>query len=450
MKKTMLLMLSVILVVVLAACGGKGNNANTPGNGAEPGANSGAGATNGAEAPKEEDAPKEPVTIKMFQFKVEIAEALAKMIADYEKENPNVKIQLETVGGGADYGAALKAKFAAGDEPDIFNNGGNQEMETWMEYLEDMSDQPWVGDVVDAAKDQISKDGKMYGMPMNLEGYGYIYNKDLFAKAGITELPKTLTQLNETAQKLQDAGITPFSNGYQEWWVLGIHNFNVALAQQDDPAAFIASMNDGTGKIPGNPIFEQWVNLLDTTVKYGNKNPLTTDYNTQVTLFASGEAAMMQQGNWTQVQIDGINPDLNLGVLPMPINDDPAKNDKLYAGVPNNWVVNNKSAVKEEAKAFLNWMVSSETGKRYVIEEFKFIPALKSIEVKDQEVLGDIANEVIAYSNAGNALTWNWTRMPDGVTQELGAAMQSYIAKKTTKEQMLEAFQKSWENLRKK
>jgi len=106
MKKTMLLMLSVILVVVLAACGGKGNNANTPGNGAEPGANSGAGATNGAEAPKEENAPKEPVTIKMFQFKVEIAEALAKMIADYEKENPNVKIQLETVGGGADYGAA--------------------------------------------------------------------------------------------------------------------------------------------------------------------------------------------------------------------------------------------------------------------------------------------------------------------------------------------------------
>ena len=47
---------------------------------------------------------------------------------------------------------------------------------------------------------------------------------------------------------------------------------------------------------------------------------------------------MMQQGNWTQVQIDGINPDLNLGMLPMPITNEP--NDKLFVGVPNYWVVN--------------------------------------------------------------------------------------------------------------
>ncbi|MCG3056498.1 extracellular solute-binding protein, partial [Escherichia coli] len=80
--------------------------------------------------------------------------------------------------------------------------------------------------------------------------------------------------------------------------------------------------------------------LFDLTLKYGNDNPLTTDYNTQVTQFAAGETAMMQQGNWTVNMITKINPDMEMGFIPMPISDDKEKNDKLAVGVPNNWVVN--------------------------------------------------------------------------------------------------------------
>lgn len=121
----------------------------------------------------------------------------------------NIKLDIQTVGGGADYGAALKTKFASNDAPDIFSNGGDAEMEMWIDRLEDLSDQPWVNDLVDMAKEPMTKDGKVYGMPMNLEGWGYIYNKDLFEQAGITELPKTYTQLADAAQKLEAAGITP-------------------------------------------------------------------------------------------------------------------------------------------------------------------------------------------------------------------------------------------------
>src|SRR5690606_9062915 len=117
------------------------------------------------------------------------------------------------------------------------------------------------------------------------------------------ELPKTIDELEAAAIKLQDAGITPFVNGYGEWWVLGNHFVNIPFAQQADPDAFIAGLNDGSAKIPGNEVFNQWVDLFDLTLKYGGKNPLQTDYNTQVTDFATGKAAMTQQGNWTQVQI---------------------------------------------------------------------------------------------------------------------------------------------------
>lgn len=302
-------------------------------------------------------------TVHIYQFKVEISEALASLKTEFEKEHPDIKLEVQSVGGGTDYGASLRAKFSSGDEPDIFTIGGNNERDMWLEYLEDLSGEAWAKDVKPLAAEQMTIDGKLYGMPMNLEGYGFIYNKDLFKKAGITEKPLTLTALREASEKLKAAGITPFANGYQEWFVLGNHNVNVPFAQQPDPEAFIAGLTDGSKTFAGDPIFSKWIDLLDLTVEYGNKNPLSTDYNTQVTMLASGEAAMMQQGNWTQGQIDGIDPNLNLGILPMPIDDTPEDNDKLYVGVPSNWVINKNSPVKEEAKVFLNWLVTSETGK---------------------------------------------------------------------------------------
>ncbi|MBO9605537.1 MAG: extracellular solute-binding protein [Paenibacillaceae bacterium] len=438
MKKMMIGGLALALTATVAAgCGNKDDGTKNAGS-ASPSAGASASAT-----------PKKNVTIKMFQFKVEIAEQLNKLIAEYEKQT-GVKIQVETVGGGADYGAALKAKFNSNDKPDIFNNGGYSDLDLWVDQLEDLSDQPWVKDLVKGAAEPMTKNGKLYGQPLNLEGYGFIYNKDLFAQAGITELPKTLTQLEAAAKKLQDKGITAFENGYGEWWVLGNHFVNLPFAQQPDPNAFIDGLNKGTAKISGNAAFDNWVKLFDLTLKYGNKNPLQTDYNTQVTDFATGKAAMMQQGNWTQVQISKTNPNIKIGFLPMPINDDAATMDKLPVGVPNNWVVNKNSAVKDEAKKFLNWMVTSDAGKKTITNEFKFIPAFTTIPA-DESVLGPLAADIIKYSKDGKTLTWNWFKFPGGESssKKFGDAMQGYVGKKFTKEQMLDDFQKTWDGLKK-
>lgn len=432
MKKRSFVVMSIVLMlsIVLAGCSTSNNE-------------------NAANTSNKVDSGKE-VTIKMFQFKVEIAAQLTKMIEEYESLHPGVNIEVETVGGGADYGAALKAKFNSNDKPDIFNNGGFTDLDLWVEHLEDLSDQPWVENLVDVAKEPMTKDGKLYGQALNLEGYGFIYNKDLFEKAGITEKPTTLAELEAAAVKLQAAGITPFVNGYGEWWVLGNHFVNIPFAQQADSDAFIDGLNKGTEKITGNETFDQWTQLFDLTLKYGNKNPLQTDYNTQVTEFATGKAAMTQQGNWTQVAISETNPEINIGFLPMPINNNAADMDKLPVGVPNNWVVHKNSTVKEEAKAFLNWMVSDKVGQRYITEEFKFIPAFKNIEA-DEKVLGQLAADIIDYSKQGKTISWNWFKFPGGEasSNEFGDAMQAYVGGQKTKEQLLEAFQKTWDSLKK-
>lgn len=139
---------------------------------------------------------------------------------------------------------------------------------------------------------------------------------------------------------------------------------NIAIAQQEDPDAFIQGLNNGTQSFRANKEVKDVIRMLDLTVQYGNENFLTTDYNSEVELFATGRTAILKQGNWVQSKIDQISPNMNIGFLPMPINDS-AENNALPVGVSNNWAVNKESSPekKKEAKKFLNWMVSSETGK---------------------------------------------------------------------------------------
>ncbi|WP_438495060.1 ABC transporter substrate-binding protein [Paenibacillus sp. IHBB 3054] len=432
MKRKFAFVIATVCTLIIAGCG-NGGNTNSGNNGTATNAPKESAATEATKAPAKD------VTIKMFQFKVEIAEQLNTLAELYEKET-GVKVEVETHGGGEDYGALLKAEIASGSEPEIFNNGGYTALVPYMDRATDLSDQPWAAKLIPTSKTPATVDGKLYGMPMNVEGYGLIYNKDLFTKAGITEEPKTLSQLKDAAAKLKAAGITPFE-ATNEWWSMGMHLVNVGLAHQPDPKKFVDDVKAGTQTFKGNAVFEQWLDLVDVIFDNAQDNKMTTDYATQVADFASGKAAMMMQGNWTQGDIDKIDPALNLGLLPLPISDEEGT---ILVGVPNNYVVNSKSAHPEEAKAFLNWLVSSETGKQYLTKEFKFIPAETDIETAAEDI-GQVA--VAVQEKSATALGWNWDMFPDGVTQGFGAAMQEYLGGQIGHDQLLEKLDKSVQDI---
>ncbi|WP_239617235.1 ABC transporter substrate-binding protein [Cohnella mopanensis] len=440
-KLSILSLLAVMLVTLISACG----KSNDKGSEASSQATSSAPASSAAESPAATEVAKKDVTIKVYQFKVEIAEALGKLAKEYEAET-GVKVDIETHGGGEDYSALLKATLAAGEEPEIFNSSGWSAFDPYADRAVDLSNEPWAKDLVEASKPQITRDGKLLGMPMNLEAYGFTYNKDLFAKAGITELPQTLDELEADAKKLKDAGIIPFALT-NEWWSMGIHTLNIALANQPDPAAFIDEIKAGTKSFKDDPIMKQWIRLVDIMFANGQDKAITTDYNTQVAEFASGKYAMIQHGNWIQGMVDEVDPSLNLGMMPVPLLDKP----NVFTGVPNNWIVNNKSAHPEEAKAFLNWLVTSEKGKKYITTDFKFVPALNSI-APNPDAVGKIAGDfsVFAPAHPDQVKTWNWDRFPDGITQQWGAAMQEYLGKQIKSDQLLEKLDKAVADIVKK
>ncbi|MFC4597574.1 ABC transporter substrate-binding protein [Cohnella hongkongensis] len=414
----------------LAACGGGGS--------------SGSSSTPAASGASGSAASGEKKVIKVLQLKREIIDPLKKMGEDFTKEHPN--IELEFMVAGDDYDTALKAAFASGNEPDVFMSNGDAHAVLWQDKYLDLSGEPWMANMAEGSKPSITIDGNIYGMAVNIEGFGFIYNKDLFTKAGITETPKTLSELEEVAKKLKEAGITPFVNFHQEPWMTGKHGLNAFYARQADPEQWVKDVIAGAAKFEGDPVGIGYLNLIDLMIEYGQPNSLTTDVNTAQAEFAAGNAAIIQQGNWIQPVLDKMTPDMKLGMFPMPISDDAEQNKDLFAFAGNYWVINKNSKVIDEAKILLDWMVNSETGQKYIVEVFKFVPAFKNIEFSVEQ-LGPLAGDLSEFSNQGLTKGRYYNMMPPGSDAEFGAVFQRYIAKQMSQEDTLKKLDEALSKL---
>lgn len=449
MKKSTIKILSMVMVMVmavslLAACASKEPEA----------AQAGPAPTQAAEK----------VELDIFQFKVEIAQQLDEAARAYEAEHPNVKVNIQTVGGGEDYGAALRAKFQSGSEPDIYNIGGPQDVQDWMSKLEDLSDQPWVPDAVSGVLSGVTVDGKIYGLPFAIEGYGFIYNKAIFEAAGIDASKIADYASLEAAVKDLDGKIKSgalkdkfpaleavFDYPAKETWVTGLHTSNAVLNQE-----FGSSIDAFNAKSVEFKYGDALKALVDLQSDYspfakskGKLNAVT--YSRQVDEgLATERVAMIQQGNWIYGGVSGVDEEVakNLDILPMPVKG--VKEDCIPVGVPMYWSINknSKDADKAAAKDFLNWLYTSDKGKDFVVNKFFFIPPFKGydgFEPKDS-----LGQAVKRYADQGKTMTWVFMGYPTGWGMEvLGVEIQKYLAGEIKWEDVVNNSKAKWEESRK-
>ncbi|WP_157950174.1 ABC transporter substrate-binding protein [Vallitalea okinawensis] len=396
----------------------------------------------------------EAVELDIFQFKVEIVEQLDSLIADFESEYPYISVNLDTTGGGEDYGAALKARMNSGNMPAIFNVPGPTERQLWFDYLEDLSNEPWVEVTSAGLLDNITQEGKVLGQPMNIEGYGVMYNRTILHEAGITDEEikgvNSLSALRELFAKVDtkksELGLEAtmgWSVGGTAWWVAAYHTFNVPFAMQEDPLAYVDELNNGTAIIAENERFDEFQNLIDTFIEYSYPDVGSIDYEKQYSDFAAGKTAFMQQGNWTINQLLEIDPELDIAFLPIPLGDG-GKNDSIPVGVPNYWVVNSKldDSVKDAAILFLNYIAMSERGHQFLIDDAKFIPAFTNVDATEADPL---AQSILEYSSTGKTIPWVWHAFPAGMNEtDAKQAFQDYVSGNKTWIEVLEFLDTKW------
>ncbi len=432
MKKVLSLGVSLaVLAGIFSGCGSSSTPSDTTAQASQ--TSSVATATDSEEA--------KPVTISILQSQAEYTDAYNAYVSEYKKVAPNVTIDLQVM--QADYPTVLKSKIAAGTIPDIFMTTAGGELKAYAEYSADLSNEPLASAMLDGVKKDMTYDGKLMGAPLVMDTFPLIYNKKLFAEAGITELPKTLSELEAVCQQLTAKGITPFSNGYKEWWVQK-HIFQHFIAgESSDSAKLVNDFIAGSTKFADHATLMNYFDFIDITVKYGAPKPLESDFNAQIGTFANGKAAMITgQGQWVESGVTKITPDFDFGVMLYPVSEDAGKAN-VCAGSAQCLRVNKDSKVLEDAKNLLNWLYTSDYGKTWFGGIAKVIGPVKDIAAPDMKLPKAFVELTKATPSSGAPVNYSL----DSFHQKFGEIMQSYIGKTKTKEQAIDEIQKAWVKL---
>ena len=469
MKKLTTTVLVMAMVLSLGACGssdegtsGAGDKENTATEGEATEGEATEGEATGDEAATDEVAGGEDVKVEILQYKIEIEEALEGAIEKYEALYPNVDIELETVGGTDSVDTLYKARAASGDMPDIFNCAGPVSCELYSDYLEDLTDQPWVEHANAGMLDLDTIDGKVYGMPVTTEGMGLIVNKAMFEAAGVDistlDSYDKIDEAFATLQKAIDNGdladtypdlknVTSVQGGAT--WVLGNHAINVALSPEFEEDVFkCAEAKEVEFKYKDAYQAYTELQLKYSDAKDDYSKALSVDYNVAVQeQLATGKVACIQQGNWIYGDVKNIDPELadNLAFIPAPVKG--YKEDCIFSIVSNYWCVNKQSDdnVKEAAKHFLNWLYQTDEGKEIVVNEFGFTPVFDNYG--DLQPSDNLTKSMVEFFQNGKGISMVFQGAPDGEDYTMnvfGAKVQGVLTGTSTWDKVFTESADEW------
>lgn len=428
-KKVISCMIGFVMIAsIMAGCGSKNETATQE--------------TSTQQAANTTTESTKPVTLNILKADAQQQQQWEELGNEYNKQFPNVTLNFQSIDN--DMWSVLKTKLNAGEPPDLFVITGYNYMNVYKDYLLDLTNEPFVQNFNEQMLAASKVDGKVLGVPMELTIGGLIYNKKMFADAGIAELPKTLSELGKACEKLKAKGYTPFSNGYKEFWVLK-HIMVHYMGQEDgDPATIADELNKGTKTFADLPLTSKFFDFIDLSMKYAAPKSLETGFQDQVNAFAGEKVAMTAQGTWCESQILQINPNIQMGFLPAPVLEDASK-FKLMVGPFWEYCIAKDGNNIDASKAFLNWLITSDYGKKFYSENLKLATAVVGTEFPKTQLAED-AQKYIGENATVTTVQLLW---PDGYEQKQGDAFQKYIAGKITREQCLAEMTEQWKKFAK-
>lgn len=379
------------------------------------------------------------ITLKVFDAHAYGLDEYAQMTKKFEDSHPGVKVEVQHASNDTD--TLLQSRINSGDIPDVFDVESGTSAQKYYEYAYNWTKDKDVlskfkPDALETGKDA---KGSIMSLPWTYENMGLIYNKDLFNKAGITEPPKTMDELEAACEKLHSAGITAFAIAAKENWVLQQISTHFMMDKSLGAEGVVKEINSGKLKFKDMKNFKNMFRFLDLAVKYGPGKPLEVDWETSENMLANGQAAIIHMGDWCQSTLDSFNPKANLAFLPFPVSDNPGDATMLSSC---NWtyIVNKDSKHLDLAKEYLEYILTSKEGQKWMCDTVGAVPGAKT----DMPVKGTLANDAAKYVDAGETNGWIHTIEPNGYGDVVGPAMQAYMSKSMTQKQVTDVFQNGW------
>ena len=412
-------------------------------------------------------APKKG-TVRYLNFKPEVASVYEELAAAYEKET-GVKVIVETAANNT-YESTLTAKMATKQAPTLFQINGPVGYSNWKDYCADLTKTEIYKHLSDKSL-AITDNGKAYGIPYVVEGYGIIYNKALtdkyFALASKGTSFKSMDEINNFAKLKElcddmqahkdELGIkgvfasTSLKAG--EDWRWQTHLANLPIYYEFTKNKVNLS-SDATHEIKfqyGNN-FKNIFDLYTTDSVIDRKNVGVKTVDNSMAEFALEDCAMVQNGNWAWGQIAGVSGNKvlaeNVKYLPIYTGASGEESQGLCIGTENFYCINSQASdADQKATAdFIYWLYSSATGKDYVTNKLGFIAPFDTFS--DSERPTDPLAVEISNWMAKDGITsvaWNFTLFPSQkFKDDFGGALLKYAQGTKTWDEVATQVVDSW------
>ena len=418
MKKLFAVLLAVLMMFSLVACGGNENAGSTEATG----------------------------KVYYLNFKPEADEAWQKLAADYTAET-GVEVKVVTAASGT-YDTTLQNEMGKSDGPTMFQVGNAGAVSTYGDYCYNLQGTDVYNEMTTHAFDQANGD-MTYSIGYCYECFGIIVNKALLKEAGhdISEITnfETLKAVAEDIHaRANELGFDAFTNAGladSSSWRFSGHLATVPL--------YYEGVNSKT-EIKGTYLNE-YKNIWDLYINNSatDKVANNTAGDEAEAEFGTGKAVFYQNGSWEYDSLTGDNYGMNaddLQMIPLYCGHDGEEKAGLASGTENCWAVNNTSS-EADIKAtldFMKWVVTSDKGTTMMAEQFGPCPFKSAKEPKN--VFFAQANALLAAGNYNMDWAFNYTPAVDDFRAGLVTALKDYAVNNdwTVVE---DAFVKGWNTL---
>ena len=362
--------------------------------------------------------------ITMLFYSPELQGQYADMAAAYF-EVTGVRIDVQVIQG--EFRTLIASRINAGDAPDVFMSNAYADNLWYRDIAYDLTDRDFMRRISPAALEGVTLDGRITGYPFLVQTHSFLYNKAIFRELGIAP-PKTLAELETAAATIRAAGIQPFATGFAEWWVLPQTAWR-ALApaivnNHGGFANFVGRLNDGTLRFADVPEMGAMFDLLDLIGRNGGPRPLQSDFNDQTSMFATGRAAIIHQGNWAEETILQTNPGVEIGFMAVPVSGSPSDAGLMFDSNQTLRVYKNGRNVRAVLD-WLRWLTTSEYGMNWIPGRIRQISPIAGASAPDSR----IAEQAVALIDDGvPSFPWFYQMFPPGSEETLGLILQSYVA----------------------
>ncbi len=314
-------------------------------------------------------------TVTVWHWMSDREDAFLELAKRYETQT-GVKVKFDLYAPSESYSQKVKAAAQTNTLPDVFGVlGESRDLASFIKsgFVADLSDSlsvdgGWRNRLFEKAFEVNQfKAGNaygvtpgVYGIPLDMTTIQFVYNKDLFAKAGLDpeQAPRTWQEFMTAARALQEAGIPPLVGGFGEIWMLDALSSNWAMNIMGEEKFF----DTYRGKVKYTD--SDWVQVLSLFKEMVDEGAIVPGAVTMVNktaeqTFANGRAAMAFNGSWCVNVYKGMNPTLNYGAF-LPPQVSASRSIKIWGGAGSSFMINARSTRKDQAVAFVKWLAEAD------------------------------------------------------------------------------------------